>query len=1185
MVSEANSNNQESLPKDSDKFIFLPDKPVREDFFGCHERIATSIATQIESNQEGKTIGLEGTWGSGKSSVVEMLEAKWEKEKNNNIRVFKYDAWEHQGDPLRRAFLEELITCLQEGHENSENWIKKCKTVDDDFQSCQECKENKNECSDHIRAKLRLRYEHNVIDTKPHISWKGIIFGLLTLAMPICLSLIGIVPKRWQIVPSILALLPVAYIIIVLAWLKFWKGISHREIIGEFFGKSRETTKHTTHRSPDPTTIEFQEYYEKILSLALEEKKRKLVIVVDNLDRVGDVTARKVWGTMRTFLEKSNYHNEEIINRIWVVVPYDKEAIEDLWPNKENLALHFKEKTFQIRYHVPEPLTSKWEDYFNDKLKYAIKGQGDNTYDNIFHIFRIIALPKYENIPTPREIKIFINRVVGLAMQFYSKKETTLEEIALYAAMELEREEELRNLSGDIKDELKVKQFVGDDFKKGLASIHYGVTRLEASEVLYKPAIRKAIEQGDHIELAKLLQDHAAQKVCNNYITDGVTSLIDLGGLTTVSSAFSDFSYKECKPHIRRCIQRLAEQLKNIDKEQFKINNASLGEIDATDLIRFMEFNPEIIPVLINKLSIRMAKEDFGEATPEQINSMLDEWVAVVISILEYIRDNTNYDSTISLRLAQPEQYAQLLDIVQKKKKDTLKYFCPIGKLKNEYLKECLKNIEAGTISTKDIDVIDGLLNMNGFEEEDEKVVASSLVKSFSKMNESAIPIVYEILYKYRNRPSFNEQLRSIAQNNQVFTVLNNFSSNPQVSALCLVNIFLFYDAISSNKGNIPADALQKFNDLLENMPDELAGEIAKTINKYKLFDDICDSITDPSVKDEEFWGQILLHTAKGDELIDNISAQRFIKEHEYIKEHLDKNIEGEEINYYEKLVKYLLDKGLTEKLIKEPISCDYGHVYCIIISEEKANSKQLEGYIHRELEKIDEEDWFEELCNETQYYGLLDVVIKLTQKKYKLKLKNKFVDALVRHAVAVIKKGPDKKIKDLKDSWEFLLNALTKSERKHFREKLLNKINGVSKDISPLLGVYAKEISLAIEEADKTTKQSFVHNTCIRIAEDKNRDEISWMLSLFSSNESLVGQSKQEDKDILHDRLKDFLKDEYIKEKSEDKSGEESIQKDIIENVAKQLDISLTEENPEDHKEEKEDNDEKPNAESPPKG
>jgi len=1171
MVSEANSNNQESLPKDGDKFVFLPDKPVREDFFGCHERIATSIATQIESNQEGKTIGLEGTWGSGKSSVVEMLEAKWEKEKNNNIRVFKYDAWEHQGDPLRRAFLEELITCLQKGHENSENWIKKCKTVDDDFKSCQECKENKNECPDHTRAKLRLRYEHNVIDTESHISWKGIIFGLLTLAMPICLILMGIVPKWWSIIPGILALLPVIYIISILAWLKFWKKTSPREIIGEFFGKSIDTTKHTTHRSPDPTTIEFQEYYEKTLSLALEEKKRKLVIVVDNLDRVGDVTARKVWGTMRTFLEKSHYHNEEIINRIWVVVPYDKEAIEDLWPNKENLALHFKEKTFQIRYHVPEPLTSKWEDYFNDKLKYAIKGQGDNTYDNIFHIFRIIALPKYKNIPTPREIKIFINRVVGLAMQFYSKKEATLEEIALYAAMELEREKELRNLSGDIKDELKVKQFVGDNFKKGLASIHYGVTRLEASEVLYKPAIRKAIEQGDHTELAKLLQDHAAQKVCNNYITDEVINLINLEDLTTASSAFSDFSYKECKPYIRRCIQRLAEQLKNIDKEQFKINNASLGKIDAADLIRFMEFNPEIIPVLINKLSIRMAKEDFGEAAPEQINSMLDEWVAVVINVLEYIRDNTDYDPTISLRLAQPEQYAQLLDIVQKRQKDTLKYFCPIKRLKNEYLKECLKNIEAGNINTKDIDIIEGILNMSFMEDNDEKTIASSLTKPFLNLAADKVPIVYDILYKYRQKQSFNEQLALLANKGGAFKVLHKFSTNHSVAALCYVNIFKYGSVDNYEEGKIPADVLQIYTKLLKDMPKELANEIAKVIVKYDLFNEICDSV-DYAIKQRNCWGQILQYMVKDENAIKCISSKRFIDEHEYIKDLLDKDVEEEnkELNYYKILVEYLLGNGLIGNLVDEPISSDYGHAYYIALTMENIDSKSLEKKLCKELEDLETDDWYIELSENLDKYGILNVVIELVKGKCKVGLKHEFVDALIQHAKALSNK--EQEIDNLEDSWGYLLGALTDSERKDFQERLLDLITELNISVKPILGIYKAELDVAIEEADLPRKRSFVNKVCKRIAKDQESQEIKWMLELFHEKEHLLKKAKKDDRVVIKDRLEDYLKDEYAKD-------EPQVSKEVIKSVADQLGISLIVDDPEDS-DGHEDSDPDPNAE-----
>jgi len=100
MKSEEISNNQDKptdIQDDVKNFQFLDDYPIEstnEDSFGCHKRVAESIARQIESDPKSKTIGLEGTWGSGKSSVIKMLEDRWSKGeyKNENIKLFTYDA-------------------------------------------------------------------------------------------------------------------------------------------------------------------------------------------------------------------------------------------------------------------------------------------------------------------------------------------------------------------------------------------------------------------------------------------------------------------------------------------------------------------------------------------------------------------------------------------------------------------------------------------------------------------------------------------------------------------------------------------------------------------------------------------------------------------------------------------------------------------------------------------------------------------------------------------------------------------------------------------------------------------------------------------------------------------------------------------------------------------------------------
>lgn len=112
------------------KTRLLCDDPVEDDYFGSHEGVATAMASLIREEQGGKSIALTGNWGAGKSSVVRMLKtelSRYEKETASlKFRTFVYDAWAHQGDPLRRSFLEALIrfTIRQDWCEE-EKWKKK----------------------------------------------------------------------------------------------------------------------------------------------------------------------------------------------------------------------------------------------------------------------------------------------------------------------------------------------------------------------------------------------------------------------------------------------------------------------------------------------------------------------------------------------------------------------------------------------------------------------------------------------------------------------------------------------------------------------------------------------------------------------------------------------------------------------------------------------------------------------------------------------------------------------------------------------------------------------------------------------------------------------------------------------------------------------------------------------------
>jgi len=75
----------EDIPSDEDQF-------ASSGGVGPHERIAKAIADIVLSPEEsgGKMIGLEGGWGSGKSTVVNLL--KKQVQSDHGITVFAYDA-------------------------------------------------------------------------------------------------------------------------------------------------------------------------------------------------------------------------------------------------------------------------------------------------------------------------------------------------------------------------------------------------------------------------------------------------------------------------------------------------------------------------------------------------------------------------------------------------------------------------------------------------------------------------------------------------------------------------------------------------------------------------------------------------------------------------------------------------------------------------------------------------------------------------------------------------------------------------------------------------------------------------------------------------------------------------------------------------------------------------------------
>ena len=351
----------------------LSDHPADTDAFGSHQRLADAVLELIRNEAGGKAIALTGSWGSGKSTVIKLIEQglSVDNDSNDKEALFLFDAWSHEGDPLRRAFLEQLIDFLSDIDwlKNKSGWAK-------------------------IKQEIQKRLKVSQTTQAPVLQRAGIWFAFSLLLVPIGLALFSTV--SWPsaglsvLILSFLLVLSPAIVILVLLgllhidWLPDEPDVStnsrstiereKRHILALLTSSSHTTTRDETYETPDPTSIEFQGYFSDLLKEALaKEQKRRLVIVVDNLDRVDSQDALSIWSTMRTFFEIDNKKGSWS-DHLWMIVPFDPEGLQSLW-NDPRMATEdtsssqqaagetsaverFVKKTFQITFRVPPQVPS-----------------------------------------------------------------------------------------------------------------------------------------------------------------------------------------------------------------------------------------------------------------------------------------------------------------------------------------------------------------------------------------------------------------------------------------------------------------------------------------------------------------------------------------------------------------------------------------------------------------------------------------------------------------------------------------------------------------------------------------------------------------------------------------------------------------------------------------------------------
>lgn len=481
------------------EFKILNDDVAIEDLFEhkTHQHSAETLHQVINSSNGNITIGLEGSWGAGKSTVINMFHQNLI-QKNEATLFFLFDAWAHEDEPLRRIFLESLIQTIDPDGENEDlqelqkQLSGRKKTVDVTAKkSASRLGKLLSICAFAVPAGIaffnKLNFDRLSFDSTLPIYWTFLIFFPL--------SLIFLFSPVW----------------VLLYWSK--KGDVDpltKERNWDFF-RTESTENYTQDISEhgERTSIEFQNHFKQILEIAFKSNNySKALIVIDNLDRVDADQAKSIWSTLQTFFQNRSLSNAvaNLQNKIWFIVPYDRDGFSAIWDkDKAETAASFLDKCFQVRVEVPQPITSNWLGYCRQSIDQSLIGWSQDGKDALLNEYsRIVAIR--DSTPTPRKMRAWVNQV---GMNGYRWKEKfSNKSLALYSFLHLQYSgTELKTFL--VENDINKLSFSKDTtLMYELAGLLFGVEKEKGAELLLKEIILSALDELASNNLRKLAEEH-----------------------------------------------------------------------------------------------------------------------------------------------------------------------------------------------------------------------------------------------------------------------------------------------------------------------------------------------------------------------------------------------------------------------------------------------------------------------------------------------------------------------------------------------------------------------------------------------------------------------------------------------------------------------------------------------------
>ena len=973
-------------------------------------------------------------------------------EEANEAFVFYIDSWVHEGDYLRRAFLEGFAEQLQE------------KGVDG-----QKLEKIKNEITNKVVVK------HN--DTSPKTKPLGTALALMSIfLLPIGFSFIdnscetltlgSNLSPNWLFILGIF-LVSIPIIVAFVAWYRNKKN----GLASVFWTtETTETTTTETTEEPEKTSIEFEKFFRKLLEIANEKGKKNIVCVIDNLDRINPRDALKIWSTLQVFVQSKNPNGQsDDLSRVWIIVPYDESGLRLLWDkdeqgknNKSLCSKSFFDKSFQLRIEVPKMLFEGWEDYAKKIIETSLIGFEEQDKEIVLETLKR-GRDKISDAPSPREIKTYVNQV-GFLYGLHKRNNISLVALCFYVDLKYlhsKSVEEIKQslIAGNVLPQDQVLGLLNDknEIEKELCGIIFNVDAEKGIELLLENPVVEALDKDDEEEMKKLTKNHedAVLTFIEKIMTENQYDCKKY--ISLLMKVFGPRIEKTLSMYIMAKQDSICEQMGNITSIENLCTIFQIVKRNAND-------------TLLSRLSETYVANQHERLMSDNIQSVIGN----VLKSYENVYDVVVDSNLIYLDYAQLgiDRFRQVADAVEIKKIPSFGRFIKnIDSLDEHYSKKIETNSsDLTSLSLVRLGCCAGCLLWN---------------KSLNAINNLIVV-----------KPNYNLNMDGFVQYVTFISILQEYDLKEEVDIIkTLLNKPAFWHYVSTSKKGIvkqiAAYLLAKYYDDFNFSQMQHVGQSANGIASVKtVFEErnndvvtrFCEKIN--ATRKGDFIWALTKHSKY--QLIGGIIERQLNDE-----QHWFFNVNNP-FECFANAVEYMAADGAQMRLLNEFESQDRLISYvntsvdvsltnrlkaCNILLESD-DSRAIVGKVKNELAQKSKEDWLDALNDNTELLKIVSKCKEIDGKPLE-ELKNEFADAFVQYVKVELVGGNQndaalEKVYDcVKDSFkkyisEEIANALIECKfvvPSTIREFLIGKIDyevfvDKSKDVTKII----KEL---IEHAD----------------------------------------------------------------------------------------------------------------------